>query len=233
VPTWCYRILRAEGLGRLPAASRPRRGSGTFKDYDLGFVHIDVKHLPKLRTTNGESRKRFLFVAIDRGSRSVHLAVKEDETEASAVAFLKQAVAAFPFKLTHVLPDRGSCFTADGFEAACRSLGVEHRTTRPYTPQTNGLAERFNGRVQRQVVGITISSHRDLEHLLHGFNQAYNARRQRVLKGASPDEVVRQRLKAEPRLARPHAHSPPHPSIRSRAMRVIQAAKDVSHPDTP
>jgi hypothetical protein len=226
-----YRILRAEGLGRLPAQGRPRRGSGTFKDYDLGFVHIDVKHLPKLRTTNGESRKRFLFVAIDRGSRSVHLAVKEDETEASAVAFLKQAVAAFPFKLTHVLPDRGSCFTADGFEAACRSLGVEHRTTRPYTPQTNGLAERFNGRVQRQVVGITISSHRDLEHLLHGFTQAYKARRQRVLKGASPDEVVRQRLKAEPRLARPHAHSPPHPSIRSRAMRVIQAAKDVSHPD--
>jgi transposase InsO family protein len=227
-----YRILRAEGLGRLPAASRPRRGSGTFKEYDLGFVHIDVKHLPKLRTHNGESRKRFLFVAIDRCSRSVHLAVKDDETEASAVAFLKEAVAAFPFQLTHVLTDRGSCFTADGFEAACRSLGVEHRTTRPYTPQTNGLVERFNGRVQREVLGITIYSHLDLEHLLHGFNQAYNARRQRVLKGASPDEVVRQRLKAEPKLVRPHAHSPPDPDIRSRAMRVIQVAKDVSHPDS-
>jgi transposase InsO family protein len=190
-----------------------------------------VKHLPKLRTTNGESRKRFLFVAIDRCSRSVHLAVKDDETEASAVAFLKEAVAAFPFQLTHVLTDRGSCFTADGFEAACRSLGVEHRTTRPYTPQTNGLAERFNGRVQREVLGITIYSHMDLEHLLRGFNQAYNARRQRVLKGASPDEVVRQRLKAEPKLARLHAYSPPDPGIRARAMRVVQAAKDVSQPD--
>src|SRR5215203_5578907 len=187
-----YRILRAEGLGRLPAASRPRRDSGTFREYDLGFVHIDVKHLPKLRTANGESRKRFLFVAIDRCSRSVHLAVKDDETEASAVAFLKEAVAAFPFKLTHVLTDRGSCFTADGFEAACCSLGVEHRKTRPYTPRTNGLAERFNGRIQREVLGITIYSHTDLEPLLHGFNQAYNARRQRVLTGASPDEVVRQ-----------------------------------------
>ena len=226
-----YRILRAEGLGRLPAASQARRGSGTFKEYDLGFVHMDVKHLPKLRTTNGESRKRVLFVAIDRCSRSVHLAVKDDETEASAVAFLREAVAAFPFKLTHVLTDRGSCFTADGFEAACRRLGVEHRTTRPYTPQTNGLAERFNGRVQREVLGLTIYSHMALEHLLHGFNQAYNARRQRVLKGVSPDEVVRQRLKAEPELARPHAHSPPDPGIRSRAMRVIHAAKDVSHPD--
>jgi transposase InsO family protein len=227
-----YRILRAEGLGRLPAASRPRRGSGTFKDYDLGFVHMDVKHLPKLRTRNGESRKRFLFVAIDRCSRSVHLAVKDDETQESAVAFLKEAVAAFPFKLTHVLTDRGSCFTADGFEVACRRLGVEHRKTRPYTPQTNGLAERFNGRVQREVLGITIYSHADLEDLLHGFNQAYNARRQRVLKGASPDEIVRQRLKAEPKLARPHAHSPPDPGIRSRAMNVIHAAKDVSQPDS-
>ena len=79
----------------------------------------------------------------------MHLAVKDDETEASAVAFLKEAVAALPFQLTHVLTDRGSCFTADGFEAACRSLGVEHRKTRPNTAQTNGLAVRFNGRVQR------------------------------------------------------------------------------------
>lgn len=227
-----YRILRAEGLGRLPAQCQPRRGSGTFKDYDLGFVHIDVKHLPKLRTQDGESRKRFLFVAIDRCSRSVHLAVKDDETEASAVTFLKEAVAAFPFKLTHVLTDQGSCFTADGFEAACRKLSVEHRKTRPYTPQTNGLAERFNGRIQREVLGITIYSHMDLEHLLHGFNQAYNARRQRVLKGASPDEIVRHRLKAEPKLGCPHAHSPPDPGIRFRAMRVIQAAKDVSQPDS-
>ena len=46
--------------------------------------------------------------------------------------------------------------------AACRSLGVEHRKTRPYTPRTNGMVERFNGRVQREVLGITIHSHRDL-----------------------------------------------------------------------
>ena len=196
-----YRILKAEGLGRLPPAQQRQRKSGTFKDYDLGFVHIDIKHLPKLRTANGESRKRFLYVAIDRCSRWVHLAVKDDELATSAVAFLKEAVRAFPFKITHVLTDRGSCFTADGFEEACRQLKVEHRTTKPYTPQTNGLVERFNGRVQREVLGITIYSHRDLETLLKGFNQAYNRRRQRVLKGRSPGEVVRSRLAAEPKLA--------------------------------
>ena len=43
------RILKAEGLGRLSPASRSRKPDGTFKTYDLGFVHVDVKHLPKLR----------------------------------------------------------------------------------------------------------------------------------------------------------------------------------------
>ena len=42
-----------------------------------------------------------------------------------------------------MLIDRGSCFTADAFERACRALGVEHRQTKPYTPRTNGKAERF------------------------------------------------------------------------------------------
>jgi transposase InsO family protein len=225
-----YRILKAEGLGRLPPADRARRSHGRFKAYDLGFVHMDIKHLPKLRTANGESRKRFLYVAIDRCSRWVHLAVKDDELTGSAIAFLKQAIGAFPFKITHVLTDRGSCFTADGFEDACRRLNVQHRTTRPYTPQTNGLVERFNGRVQREVLGITISSHRDLETLLNGFNQAYNMRRQRVLKGASPDQVVRSRLKAAPDLTNSR-HKPPDPDTLPQALQVVAAAKDVSHPD--
>src|SRR5918995_1884546 len=203
-----YRILKAEGLSRRPAPAMPERAAAKFKEYELGFVHLDVKHLPKLRTADGELRKRYLFVAIDRRSRSVHLAVRDDETEASATAFLREALAAFPFRVTRVLTDRGSCFTADGFERACRALGVEHRKTRPYTPRTNGMVERFNGRVQREVLGITVASHRDLERLLAGFNAANNARRQRVLGGRSPEEIVRERLEHDAGLANP-AHRPP------------------------
>jgi transposase InsO family protein len=226
-----YRILKAEGLGRLPPARQTQRKSGPFKDYDLGFVHMDIKHLPKLRTANGESRKRSLYVAIDRCSRWVHLAVKDDELTTSALAFLKEAIAAFPFKVTHVLTDRGSCFTADGFEDACRKLKVQHRMTKPYMPQTNGLVERFNARVQREVLGITISSHRDLEILLTGFNQAYNRRRQRVLQGASPEQVVQRRLAAEPKLAN-RRYKPPDSDALPPALRVVAHAKKVSHPDT-
>lgn len=48
------------------------------------------------------------------------------------VAFLNEAVGAFPFKITHVFTDRGSCFTTDGFEEACRKLQVQHRKPNPF-----------------------------------------------------------------------------------------------------
>jgi transposase InsO family protein/transposase-like protein len=228
-----YRILKAEGLSRRPPAERPEKKVGTFKDYELGFVHVDIKRLPKLRTADGEVRKRYLYVAIDRRSRWVHLAVQDDETEASATAFLKEALAAFPFQVTHLLTDRGSCFTADRFEDVCRELGVEHRKTKPYTPKTNGMVERFNGRVQREVLGITVAGHRDLELLLVGFNQAYNARRQRVLHGRSPGEVVRERLKCCKDLANPDHRAVTGRQAIGTARRIVEAAKEVSQPDRP
>ena len=131
----------------------------------------------------------------------------------------------------HVLTDRGSCFTADGFERACEALGLAHRKTRPYTPKTNGMVERFNGRVQREVLGITVASHRDLETLLHGFNRAYNARRQRVLKGRSPEMVVQERLSAVPARTTPLTISHSDPCALPKALQIVARAKDVSHPD--
>jgi transposase InsO family protein len=229
-----WRILRAEGLSRRPPppSSGPKRGQGRFRDYDLGFIHIDIKHLPKLQTTNGERRKRYLYVAIDRRSRSVHLAVKDDETTKSAIAFLREAAAAFPFRLTHVLTDNGSCFTP-AFARACTELGAEYRHTKPYSPQTNGMVERFNGRVGSEVLGITIYSHHDLEQLLRGFNAAYNARRQRVLDGKTPDQVVAERLRARRKLARAKPEGRAGPEDIAKARLVAEAAKEVSQPDTP
>ena len=99
--------------------------------------------------------------------------------------------------------------------------GVEHRKARPYTPKTNGMVERFNGRIQREVLGITIHSHRDLETLLRGFNQAYNARRQRVLGGRSPESVVHERLDALPARTNPNHDPPFDPCILPKALQVI------------
>ena len=112
------------------------------------------------------------------------------------------------------------------------ALGVEHRKTRPYTPRTNGMVERFNGRVRREVLGITVASHRDLERLLAGFSAAYDARRQRVLGGRSPEEVVRERLGQGTSLANPAYRPPPDPCVLPKALLVVELAKDVSQPDT-
>ena len=202
-----------------PPSGRPKRGQGRFREYDLGFVHIDIKHLPKLQTADGERRKRYLYVAIDRRSRSVHLAVKDDETEKSAIAFLREAAAAFPFRLTHVLTDNGSCFTPR-FARACAELGAEYRHTRPRSPQTNGMVERFNGRVGSEVLGITIWSHRR--------PRAAAARLQRRLQRPPPARArrqdagpgrrrapqgptkARQRQAARPRRTRGHRQGTPH-----------------------
>lgn len=229
-----YRILKAAGLARLtdlpPLYDRPpvRKGTSRFKWYDLGFVHVDIKHLPALRTADGQVRRRFLFVAIDRCSRFVHLAVYDDLTQHSAVAFLRVVVAAMPFRVRIVLADRGASFKAV-FQRACLALGVEHRRTKPYTPQTNGMAERFDGRVQREVLNITVGSHHALEELLLGYNLAYKLRTQRVLQGRAPTDVVRERLRAHPALVNPEWQPTPGAALVT-AMTVVATAKDVSEP---
>lgn len=88
---------------------------------------------------------------------------------------------------------------------------MQHRKTKPCPPRTNGMVERFNGRVQREVLGITLYSHRDLEIVLRGFSATYNGRRQRVLNGFSPEMLLlRRRLEADPTLTNP-AFRPPWP----------------------
>jgi hypothetical protein len=80
------------------------------------------------------------------------------------------------------------------------------------------------------VLRITIDSHRDLKTLLKGFNQAYNRRRQRVLKARSPEEVVQSRRAAGPKLANRRS-KPLDSSALPHALQVVAAAKEISHPD--
>ena len=229
-----YRVLKSEGLNRRPPKpiSGPLKGQGCFKEYDLGFAHMDVKHLPKLRTADGQVRKRFLYVAIDRCSRFVFLKVYDAENATNATDFLAKAKKAFPFRITHILTDRGPCFTADEFERACTDLQVPHRKTKAYTPQTNGMVERFNGRVASEVLGINVAGHADLDVLLTSFNRAYNWRRQRVLKGSSPIDMVDQRLKLNRRLANP-LYKPPADQdfLLAKVDKILLYANEVSQPD--
>lgn len=152
-------------------------------------MHIEIKHLPKLQAGDGDRRKRFLYAAIDRCSRAVHVAVKNDETEEHAVASLPKPAGAFPFQLTPVLTDNGSVTQGSLPRNRHRPRRVLPYT-RPRTPQTNGVVERFNGRISSEALGINITSYCALEQLLRGFNTVYNAGCQRVLDGITPNQLA-------------------------------------------
>jgi transposase InsO family protein len=121
------------------------------------LLHIDTKklgriHRPSHRVT-GNRRDRvsgigweFLLVAIDDHSRISFTDVYPDEGKDSAVQFLENCVAYFRslgVRIERLLTDNGSAFRSRDFAAACLRLGIRHRFTRAYRPQTNGKAERF------------------------------------------------------------------------------------------
>lgn len=93
------------------------------------------------------------------------------------------------------------------------------------------MVERFDGRVQREMLGITIYSHQDLEILLAGFNLAYNGRRQRALKGLPPEMVLHQRLKDKPALVRAAAKEA-NPAALDCALKVVADTKEASQLDS-
>jgi transposase InsO family protein len=121
------------------------------------MLHIDIKKFARIvkaghRVTGNprdETRgagSECLYVAIDDHSRLAYTAMYPDETANSSVSFLVEAVAYFQrlgIATRRVLTDNGPCFYAHQFASACKRLGIVHKRTRPYTPRTNGKAERF------------------------------------------------------------------------------------------
>ena len=98
------RCLRRHGVGRLrdlKAKDDKPKHSG-FKAYDPGYIHIDVKYLPQM--ANGTSRG-YLFVAIDRASRWVFIAVYSNKTAANARRFLRDLERACPIHIRTILTD--------------------------------------------------------------------------------------------------------------------------------
>ncbi len=153
------RVLKRLGLNRLSAlepAEPPRRYQ---RDRPGELIHIDIKKLGKFnrighRITGdrtGQSTSRgvgweFVHVAIDDASRIAFSRVMKTERKACAIAFLKAAVAYYAslgITVERIMTDNGSCYRSRRFRNACRRLGLKHIFTRPYTPRTNGKAERF------------------------------------------------------------------------------------------
>ena len=157
-PATVSRILKRLGLNRI-AALEP---AGPVRRYERErpgeLIHIDIKKLGRFaragHRATGERRGcrnegagwEFVHVAIDDHSRIAFAKVMANEKKRSAIAFLKAALAYYGslgIKVERVMTDNGSCYKSFAFRRACKRFGLRHIRTKPYTPKTNGKAERF------------------------------------------------------------------------------------------
>ncbi|WP_339764741.1 IS481 family transposase [uncultured Hoeflea sp.] len=158
-PATVSRVLRRAGLSRLKDLDPAEPVRRYERQYPGELIHIDIKKLGRFERVGhritgdrtGQSNSRgvgweFVHVCIDDASRIAFSQILPDEKKESAVAFLRAALAYYKslgVTVTCVMTDNGACYRSKAFAKACRDLGLKHIRTRPYTPRTNGKAERF------------------------------------------------------------------------------------------
>jgi len=157
-------VLKRIGLGRLsnldpkPDPQRYERGAPG------ELLHIDTKKLARFRRAghriHGDRRDtktglgyEFVHVCIDDATRLAYAEVRPDERVGTALRFLRRAVRWFRRKgidVQAVMTDNGNAYRSRAHAELCEELGIRHLRTRPYTPRTNGKAERFIQTIQRK-----------------------------------------------------------------------------------
>jgi transposase InsO family protein len=205
-------ILTRSGMGRLgrlglePAVRYERSRPGE-------LVHVDVKKLGRIvggagwrvrggaqhynRTfTDQEGRRRnsvgweYVHIAVDDYSRLAYAEVLSDEKAATAVGFLRRAVAFYArhgIRVESLLSDNGSAYRATIHALACKALRIRHLRTRPYRPQTNGKAERFIRTLPAGwAYGAIYRSSNERTAALDGWLWHYNHRRPHSAIGHQP-----------------------------------------------
>jgi transposase InsO family protein len=206
-------ILTRIGMGKLgrlglePAQRYERERPGE-------LIHIDVKKLGRIqggagkrardgkrqhytpRLTDSAGRRRgtagwdYVHIAIDDATRLAYVEVLADEKAATAVGFLRRAIAFFAgYAITaeRVITDNGSPYRSAVHAIACRALGVRHLRTRPRRPQTNGKAERFiRTMLGGWAYGAIYASSTERTHALDGWLWHYNHRRRHSALGHQP-----------------------------------------------
>lgn len=179
-----YRCFLNNNLNKRPEAIKPPYQK--FKEYQPGFLHIDVTYLPKI-----QGQRKYLFVAIDRATRLLFYKIYDAKTAHNASDFLSRCKSFFPFTITKILTDNGKEFTLKlhkgrnksktnklgKFDMICGNA-IEHRLTKPRTPKTNGMVERANLTIKANTLHkYTYNSWNELERHLNDFLIFYNCQR--------------------------------------------------------
>ena len=185
-------IQRRLGLARL-AALEPKPPVYRYERRVPGaLVHLDIKKLGRIgrigHRIHGNRRTRvrgigweYLHVAIDDATRLAYAALFPDETATSTAAFLAQATAWFArhgVRWRALMTDNGGGYRSHRFQALRRQLRIRHLWTRPYTPRTNGKAERFiRTSLERWAYAAAYGSSRRRAQALPEWLRYYNRER--------------------------------------------------------
>ena len=204
-----HRCLKRHGVSNRPPEPKP--AAQTFAPTPFGYVHVDLKHLPRL-----QGQPAYVFVAIERTTRFVHVEIVKERSGPTIAACLERFLQAFGHPVHTILTDNGSEFTdrfgdarwrkrdrgtgAHPFDKVCQSHGVKHKLTRPYRPQTNGMVERFNRRLGEALdrhpsPGSNAGRNRFTDHaqrnaFILAFIKDYNRTRLRCLDHNAPEELL-------------------------------------------
>jgi transposase InsO family protein len=202
------RVLRRAGLSRLSDLVPAEPVQRYEHELPGDLIHIDTKKLGRIErmghritgnprdNTNGAGWE-FLFVAVDDPARIGFTDLYPDERHASAVQFLQNMVAYFKslgVRIRRVLTDNGAQFRSKPFAAACQALGLKHKFTRAYRPQTNGKAERFIQSALREwAYGIAYNHSTARAEMLERWIHHYNWHRpHQGIQGFTPMTRLRQ-----------------------------------------
>jgi len=206
------RWLRREGLGRLARIDPPEPVRRYQRERPGELIHLDIKKLgrfdhPGHRVTGTRTGCRnrgagwdFVHVAVDDATRLAYVEVLGDERKETTTAFLLRALRWFRsqgIRAERVMTDNGSAYRSGRFAKALRRVAIRHIFTRPYTPKTNGKAERFIQTLLREwAYGLAHPSsnarNADLTRWLDWFNRS---RPHSALNGRSPASRVNDLLR--------------------------------------
>jgi len=151
------RLLQRRGLARLRSLERPVRVRRYEWPHPGDLLHLDVKKLGRIARVGhritGDRRGQlkgagweYVHVAIDDASRLVYVEVLADEDAATATAFLWRALGwlrRHGIRVRRLMTDNAFAYRSHLFTGLCQRYGLRQLHTRPYTPRTNGKAERF------------------------------------------------------------------------------------------
>jgi len=156
-PASVSRILRRARLSRWRDLNPPPPVQRYERETPGELLHLDIKGMTRFSEVRlrGDGRLRgkqkhpgflALHVAIDDHSRIAFTQMLPDQKAETTIQFLNSAVAfyaALGIAVRALLTDNGSCYRSAPFRQACQHMQLKHHRTRPYTPRTNGKAERF------------------------------------------------------------------------------------------